>query len=279
MAATDPFVGLQYNWSPTTENFADGMDTNIKTIGAVLQLTVQSKTGNDPATLTPIDGQAWIVGPTPTGLWASHSKKIAAYIGGAWMFITPKVGWKAYIVAEDATAIYKGSPTPDWTNNPNGGGSINNAENLGTSGEGLFASINGDKLSFKKLVAGTGVTLSSDSETVVITTAAGGATMAINAQTGTAYTLDVTDAGNCVEMNNAAANQLTIPPNGSVAFGIGTTILVRQMGAGATTMVAGSGVTIRNPHGTLKLTKQYASVALHKRGTDEWCVEGNLAES
>ena len=81
MASTDPFVGLQYNWSPTTENFAAGMDTNIKTIGAVLQLTVQSKTVNDPATLTPINGQAWIVGPTPTGLWASHSKKIAAYIG------------------------------------------------------------------------------------------------------------------------------------------------------------------------------------------------------
>lgn len=279
MASTDPFIGLQYAWSPTTENFAAGMDTNIKTIGALLHLTVQAKTVNDPATLSPANGQAWIVGPTPVGVWAGNANKIAAYVGSSWLFVTPKVGWKAYIVAEDATAIYKGSPTPAWTNNPNGGGSINNGENLGSSGEGLFASINGDKLSFKKLVAGSGVTLSSDANTVVITTAAGGATMSVNAQTGTAYTLVIGDAGNCVEMNNASANQLTIPPDSTVNFGVGTTILIRQMGAGQTTLVAGSGVTIRNPHATLKIRQQYGSVALHKRAANEWCVEGNLSEN
>lgn len=101
----------------------------------------------------------------------------------------------------------------------------------------------------------------------------------INVQTGTSYALALTDAGKAVEMNNAAANTVTVPPNSSVAFVVGESILVRQMGAGQTTLVAGSGVTIRNPHGTLKLTKQYAAVSLHKRGTDEWCVEGNLAEA
>ena len=103
--------------------------------------------------------------------------------------------------------------------------------------------------------------------------------MAVNVQTGTAYTLALTDAGNCVEMDNAAANTVTIPPNSTIAYGVGTTILIRQMGAGQTTLVAGSGVTIRNPHETLKLFKQYTSVALHKRAIDEWCIEGNLAES
>lgn len=278
MSSTDPFAGLKYAWSATTENFAAEMDTNLKTIGAIIALTVQNKTTNDPATLSPVNGQAWIVGPAPVGVWAGKAKQIAAYVNSSWLFIVPKVGWKAYIVAEDSTAIYKGAG-PDWTNNPNGGGSINNGENLGASGEGLFASINGDKLSFKKLIAGAGVTLSSDANSVLITTAAGGATMAVNAQTGTAYTLALADAGNCVEMNNAAANALTIPPNSTVAFGVGTTILIRQMGAGQTTLVAGSGVTVRNPHGTLKIRAQYGSVALHKRGTDEWCVEGNLAES
>ena len=105
------------------------------------------------------------------------------------------------------------------------------------------------------------------------------AMMPVNAQTGTTYTLTLADAGSCVEMNNAAANTLTIPPNSTVAYGVGTTILIRQMGAGQTTLVADSGVTVRNPHGTLKLFKQYTSVALHKRATDEWCIEGNLAES
>lgn len=276
MSSTEPFVGLKYGWNPASENFAGDMDTNLKTIGALLQPVVQSKTVNDPSTLTPTAGQAWIVGTAPIGVWAGKAGQIAAWVAGSWLFLAPKQGWKAYIIAETTTATYSGTA---WINNTAGGGSINNGENLGASGEGIFAAINGDKLSFKKLVAGAGVTLSSDANSVVVATAAGGASMAVNAQTGTTYALAATDAGNCVEMNNAAANTLTIPPNSSVAFGVGTTILVRQMGAGATTLVAGSGVTIRNPHATLKLTKQYASVALHQRAVDEWCVEGNLAES
>lgn len=103
--------------------------------------------------------------------------------------------------------------------------------------------------------------------------------VSINRQTGVSYVLVLADVGLCVEMSNTSNNTITIPANSSVAFPIGTVILVRQMGVGNTTIVAGSGVTIRNPHATLKLLKQYASVSLHKRGADEWCIEGNMAES
>jgi hypothetical protein len=97
----------------------------------------------------------------------------------------------------------------------------------------------------------------------------------INAQTGTTYTLVVSDAGYCVEMNNASSNTLTVPPNSSVAFPVGTNILVRQMGAGLTTIAAGAGVTIRTPL-TLAMKGQYATASLHKRATDEWCFDGNI---
>lgn len=97
----------------------------------------------------------------------------------------------------------------------------------------------------------------------------------INSQTGTTYTLVIGDAAYCVEMNNALSNTLTVPPNSSVAFPIGTNILVRQMGAGGTTIAAGVGVTIRTPL-SLVLRAQYATASLHKRGTDEWCLDGNL---
>jgi hypothetical protein len=50
------------------------------------------------------------------------------------------------------------------------------------------------------------------------------------------------------------------------------------MGVGATRVVAGSGITLRNPHGTAKLYGQYASAFLQKRGAAEWCLEGNLSE-
>lgn len=98
-----------------------------------------------------------------------------------------------------------------------------------------------------------------------------GAALSINTQTAS-YTLVLADANKLVRMNVASANDLTIPPNSSVAFGIGTVIYVEQMGAGTTTIVAGSGVTI-NP--TAKKTPyQYGVVTLVQVAADVWNVIG-----
>lgn len=96
-----------------------------------------------------------------------------------------------------------------------------------------------------------------------------------NVQTGTSYTLVIGDAFKLVTMSNASANTLTVPPNSSVAFPVGTRIDIGQDAAGKTTVAAGSGVTIRTPE-TLKLRKQWAKATLIKRATDTWDIEGNL---
>lgn len=98
----------------------------------------------------------------------------------------------------------------------------------------------------------------------------------INAQTGTTYTLVLADAGHIVEMSNASANTLTVPPNSSVAFKIGTIIHLAQLGAGQTTIAQGSGVTIRSEGSNLKLNAQYAQASLYKRATNEWVLAGSL---
>lgn len=103
-------------------------------------------------------------------------------------------------------------------------------------------------------------------------------TSPVNAQTGTSYTLVLADAFKLVTMANAAANTLTVPPNSSSAFPVGTRVDIGQDGAGQTTVVAGSGVTIRTPE-TLKLRKQWAKATLIKRATDTWDIEGNLEAS
>lgn len=92
------------------------------------------------------------------------------------------------------------------------------------------------------------------------------------------YTLVLGDAGSTVEMDVASANDLTVPPNSSVAFPVGTVIEVSQVGAGQTTVVAGSGVTIRTPE-TLVLTGQWSTVSLRKRATDEWVLAGDVEAS
>lgn len=94
-----------------------------------------------------------------------------------------------------------------------------------------------------------------------------------NGQTGTTYTLVLADAGNNVDMNNASANTLTIPPNSSVAFPIGTLITVTMVGAGVTTIAAGAGVTIVKPTArSLAISAQYETAQLYKTGTDTWRV-------
>lgn len=102
-----------------------------------------------------------------------------------------------------------------------------------------------------------------------------GQVLGINTQTAS-YTLVLGDAGNIVEMNVGSANNLTVPPNSSVAFPIKTRLDLVQLGAGQTTVVQGAGVTVRAVPG-LKIAAQYTGGSLYKRGTDEWVLIGNLS--
>jgi len=119
---------------------------------------------------------------------------------------------------------------------------------------------------------GTGATSAAGARTAL-----GLDTVTVNTQTGTAYTLALTDANGVVEINNASPNTVTVPPNSSAAFGTGTVIELCALGAGQTTVAAGAGVTIRSAGGKLKLTGQYSGAALRKRGTDEWVLVGDLS--
>jgi len=96
-----------------------------------------------------------------------------------------------------------------------------------------------------------------------------------NTQTAS-YTLVLSDAGKLVEMNVSSANNLTVPPNSSVAFPVGTQILVVQLGTGTTTIVAGSGVSLRSKDSNLVINGRYVAVTLVKRNTDDWWVLGDL---
>lgn len=96
-----------------------------------------------------------------------------------------------------------------------------------------------------------------------------------NRQTAS-YTLVLADATKLVEMNVAGVNDLTVPLNSSVAFPVGTQLLIAQYGAGQTTIVATGGVTIRSAGGALKFRAQYSQATLIKIATDEWYAGGDL---
>jgi hypothetical protein len=94
-----------------------------------------------------------------------------------------------------------------------------------------------------------------------------------NNQTGTTYTLALTDNGKIVTLNNASAITLTVPTNSSVGFPVGSQIFLTQLGAGQVT--ATSSATLRATPGA-KLRTTYSSAALIKIDTDTWVLSGDI---
>lgn len=89
------------------------------------------------------------------------------------------------------------------------------------------------------------------------------------------YELALTDAGAYIRMNSPTGINLTVPASGTVDFPVGTTITVRNTGAGQVTIVAAGGVSITSPE-TLKLRKQHSSASLTLVAANTWELVGDL---
>jgi hypothetical protein len=90
------------------------------------------------------------------------------------------------------------------------------------------------------------------------------------------YTLSSLDDRDCIlEMNNLAANTVTVPQDSSTNFPIGTTIDIIQANSGQTTVVASPGVTINATPG-LQLRQTWSVATLLKRAPNTWLLFGDL---
>lgn len=94
----------------------------------------------------------------------------------------------------------------------------------------------------------------------------------VNTQTGTSYTLVLTDAGKQVTLSNASSVTVTVPLNSSVAFAIGVRIYLINLGAGVVTVAGAGGVTVVHGNNDLNMA-QYGVMCLFKTAADTWVVE------
>jgi len=147
-----------------------------------------------------------------------------------------------------------------------------------TAGGTLAVANGGTGTATPSLVAGTNVTISGSwPNQTVNASGGGGSAVTINPQTGTSYTLVLSDAQNMITMNNASPNTLTIPLNASVAFPTGTTVAIQQIGAGMTTIAATGGVTLNYLSTlTLAIVGQYGVAQLIKTDIDTWTLFGAI---
>ena len=109
------------------------------------------------------------------------------------------------------------------------------------------------------------------------TGAAGGGIAAINAQTGTSYTLVAGDLNDLVTLSNASAITLTVPPS---VYSANDVINIAQIGAGQVTFAQGAGVTITSTGATAsapKLRAQYSAASVICTASNTFLIVGDLS--
>lgn len=97
----------------------------------------------------------------------------------------------------------------------------------------------------------------------------------LNTQSGTTYTLVITDAGALLIFTNATAVTLTVPAFATVAFEAGNRIDILQYGAGKVTVAGAGGVTV-NATPSLGLRAQYSGASLVNLAVNSWVLLGDL---
>jgi hypothetical protein len=101
--------------------------------------------------------------------------------------------------------------------------------------------------------------------------------IAINSQTGTAYTVALTDVGRLLTVTNAASISVTIPANETTAFAVGDQINIMQgTGGSGVVTISGASVTLNSNGAKLKTNGQFAVATILCTASNVFLVFGNL---
>tara|TARA_R110000824_G_scaffold366730_2_gene555666 strand:- start:203510 stop:204223 length:714 start_codon:yes stop_codon:yes gene_type:complete len=111
------FLGLPYLEAAQAQKHVT-VNEALRRLDAAVHLSVESRMLAAPPA-TPDEGERYIVAASASGAWAGHEDDLAAWIDGAWMFVAPQMGWRAFDAAADAFVFYNGS---GWIAEPAGSG-------------------------------------------------------------------------------------------------------------------------------------------------------------
>ncbi len=87
-SVTESNLGLNYGWAYGESGWNKGMDDNLVKLGFTSRNQVKGILSAPPR--TPSNGDAYIVGASPTGLFTSYYNKIAIWDRTVWLFLTPQ---------------------------------------------------------------------------------------------------------------------------------------------------------------------------------------------
>jgi hypothetical protein len=193
-------------------------------------------------------------------------------IPGSYTFVTDgdvngQTGWVQYV--DDPSTFTVGTDDIDVFQFA-GAGTITAGTNISVSGNQVSVIANP---TFANVITATSGVQFADN---TIQTSAGVPSLTDFTEKTANYTLDTLDhQDNVVEMNSASAITFTIPANATLAWPVGASMDIFQMGEGQVTIANAVGVTLNSTPGK-KLRTQFSSCTIMKRGTDSWILYGDL---
>lgn len=90
------------------------------------------------------------------------------------------------------------------------------------------------------------------------------------------YTIALKDVDKLIKVNSSSNLTVTIPPESSANFPIGSRLEIFRAGTGEVTLVAGASVDIRSKLNNTRISSQYSGTMLTKIGINEWHLIGDL---
>lgn len=108
-----PNAALSAGYLDAEPGWGAGMNKNMRTLDALTQARVVDKDLTAPPG-SPTAGVMYIVAAGATGAWAGQAGKLALWqvgddLASAWLFITPKAGWRVYVIDEAVRYEYTGA--------------------------------------------------------------------------------------------------------------------------------------------------------------------------
>lgn len=182
----DPRTGIWYDWTLGDNNYDVNLNANLKKIGLLYALSAKSRTVSTPPG-SPANGDVYIVGPSATGVWATHEDDVTIWISAetAWVFYTPRTGFLCDVEDEDLLCKHSGSA---WV-------SVGDSW-VGTSADNRLARYNGTNA-----VQGSGITVD-DSDNITGVTAL---TLSSDLNNATAdLNVNVSTSNKCLRAQKAA---------------------------------------------------------------------------
>ena len=112
---TTPNLSLPYLEAGQAQKHVT-LNESLRLLDAVTQLAVAAVSASPPS--EPEDGERHIVGSSPSGVFTGHADAVAAFQDGAWVFLSPRPGWRAWNADTEELLIWSGAA---WTALSGGG--------------------------------------------------------------------------------------------------------------------------------------------------------------